>query len=640
AACVVAPTLTAAPATNLLAPWRPATTPVPKDVPYPGMLTVDVNLQHAPQQHIFYVHETIPVSPGSFVFQYPEWIPGEHMPSGPMNNIVGLTITANGKTIPWQRDTLDMYTFHVDVPQGVTQLDLAYQFLSPFHGGEFGAGVSATPNITDVEFNQVAFYPAGYYSRDVHIQPTVEIPASWKFASALQVASQNGDTVHFKPVTFNNFVDSPLISGRYFNRVDLAPGAKVPVHLNIVGDAAKDVAVSKTQLQGFRNLVTQATALFGSHHYHHYDFLLTLSDHTDHFGLEHHQSSDDRQNANFLTSKAGFMFGATLLPHEYTHSWNGKFRRPAKLWTPNFNVPMQDNLLWVYEGETDYWQGILAVRAGLETADQFKQMLAMNYASLSHRPGREWRSLQDTATAAPLTYHSYGSSYGDWRRGTDFYQEGDLLWLDVDTKLRALSHDKDSLNTFAKAFYGMDNGSYVTKTYTFDDVVAALNKIQPYDWATFLRDRLNYTGTGLPYHGIERSGWKVVYNDTPPKGPKLTGRMAEFFGGRAVARAIGFSASEKGKVFSVAWNGPAFKAGMAPGMTVVAVGDGQAYSRDALKAAVKTARADHTAVKLLVKNGDQYSHLEISNPGAIEYAHLVRIKGTPDYLDDILKPLK
>ncbi|HEX7324732.1 MAG TPA: M61 family peptidase [Rhodanobacteraceae bacterium] len=615
--------------------WHPA----PKDVPYPGLLTVNVNLQDAPSQHIFYVHETIPVKPGPFVFYYPKWIPGEHGPTGPVANVAGLTVTANGQKIPWQRDLADNYTFHVVVPQGVSQLDVSFQFLSPFHGGAFGAGVSVTPNITDIEFNQVVFYPAGYYSRDIRVQPTVELPADFKFASALTVQSQDGDTIHFKPVTLNNFVDSPLISGRYFNRINLNPDGKLPIHVDVVGDTAKDVEATPKQIAGLRSFVKQELALFQSHHFDHYDLLLTLSNHTDHFGLEHHQSSDDRLGANYFTSAEAFKFGATLMPHEMSHSWNGKFRRPAKLWTPNFNVPMQDNLLWVYEGLTAYLAHVQATRAGLWTPKMYRNALLRTEVSLAHTPGRSWRSLADTATAAIISYYKEGRDWSRYRRGTDFYQEGWLMWLNVDMKIRQLTHNKRSLNNFLRSFFGMDNGSYVTKTYTFDDVVNALNQVTPYDWAGFLRKRLDYTGPNLPENGIELGGWQVVYNDTPSKAPKLPKRLMQFFGGSNVARAVGFSASEKGKIFGVTWGGPAFKAGMAPDMTVVALGNGEAYSRDALKAALKAALAGNTPLKLLVKRGDLYSHIEI-HPGKLDYPHLVRIKGTPDYLDDMLKPLK
>ncbi|MBD8898589.1 M61 family metallopeptidase [Rhodanobacter sp. DHG33] len=602
----------------------------PADTPYDGTLAVNVDLTDAPKR-MFRVHETIPVKSGNVTLLYPEWIPGEHAPSGPIQNVAGLIITANGKQLAWRRDLRDMYAIHLDVPEGVSQLDLSFQFLSPAPGEDslFGASASSTPNLVDIEFNQVAFYPAGYYSRQIHIQPTVQLPAGWKFGTAMEVASQSGGTVQFKPVTFNNLVDSPLIAGEHFNRVDLAPGAKVPVHLNVVGDGADDVKLTDKQLEQQRAVVTQTNLLFGAHHYDHYDFLLTLSDHTGHFGLEHHQSSDDRLPADFFTNDDMHTLAASLMPHEFVHSWNGKFRRPADLWTPNFNVKMQDDLLWVYEGLTDYWCSVLTARAGLWSSEQFRDTMADIDSQMSERTGRAWRSLQDTADAAPLTYYG-GGGWGNWRRGTDFYPEGQLLWLDVDTKIRELSGGKHSLDDFAHAFYGMDNGSYVTKTYTFDDVVNTLNSVQPFDWAKFLRERLDYTGPNLPEQGIARGGWKLVYTDKPNAQTKA---MEGIRHGADFAASLGLSASKSGDIYDVQWNGPAFKAGLVPGLTIVAV-NGKDYSPDALKDAVTAAKTGSAPIELLVKNVDLYSTVKIDYHGGLLYPHLVRADGK-DLLDAI-----
>ncbi len=602
--------------------------PAPLDQPYAGTLTLAVDLVDAPKK-IFRVAETIPVTPGALTLYYPKWIPGEHAPSGPIQNVTGLVITADGKPLAWRRDLREMYAIHLDVPAGVSQLDLAFQFLSPGDGGAFGASASSTPRLVDMEFNQVAFYPAGHYTRQITIAPSVTLPAGWKFGSALEVASQSGTTTQFKPVSFNNLVDSPLIAGAHFNRVDLDPGAKVPVHLNVVGDGADDVKLTDKQLASQRAVVQQTLKLFGAHHYGHYDFLLTLSDHTGHFGLEHHQSSDDRLPANFLTDDTMHTLAASLMPHEFVHSWNGKFRRPADLWTPTFNEPMQDDLLWVYEGLTDYWCGVITSRAGLWSAAQYRDSLASIAAAMAHRTGRGWRSLQDTADAAPLTYFG-GGGWINWRRGTDFYPEGQLLWLDVDTQIRALSHNKHSLDDFARAFFGQDNGSYVTRTYTFDDVVATLNQVQPYDWARFLRQRLDYTGTELPEHGIERGGWKLVYTDQPNDMDKAMEKVRH---GVNLAYSLGLSAGSNGQIFDVQWDGPAFKAGLVPGLSIVAV-NGKDYSPDALKDAVTAAKGDGAPIELLVKNVDTYSTYRVDYHDGLKYPHLVRASGK-DLLGDI-----
>jgi len=600
----------------------------PVDKPYPGTLTLAVDLTDAPKK-IFRVAETIPVAqPGPLTLYYPKWIPGEHAPSGPIQNVAGLVIRANGKPLAWRRDLREMYAIHVEVPAGVSHLDLSFQFLSPGDGGQFGASASSTAKLVDLEFNQVAFYPGGYWSRQITVAPRVTLPAAWQFGTALPVATQSGKVTQFKPVPFDQLVDSPLVAGVHFNRVDLAPGASVPVHLNVVGDGADDVKLTDKQLAGERAVVQQTNKLFGAHHYAHYDFLLTLSDHTGHFGLEHHQSSDDRLPANFFTDDTMHTLAASLMPHEFVHSWNGKFRRPADLWTPTFDMPMQDDLLWVYEGLTDYWCGVLTARAGLWDASQYRDSLASIAAAMAHRSGRAWRSLQDTADAAPLTYFG-GGGWISFRRGTDFYPEGQLLWLDVDTRIRELSGNKRSLDDFARAFYGMDNGSYVTKTYTFDDVVNTLNQVQASDWATFLHDRLDYTGSELPEHGIERGGWKLVYTDTPNAMDKAMEKVRH---GVNLAYSLGLSAGSNGNIYDVQWDGPAFKAGLVPGLVIVAV-NSKDYSPDVLKDAVTAAKAG-APIELLVKNDELYSTYRIDYHDGLKYPHLVRAKGS-DLLGDI-----
>ncbi|WP_414655810.1 M61 family metallopeptidase [Frateuria sp.] len=605
----------------------------PVDQPYPGMLTLKVDLTDAPRK-IFRVHETIPAKPGAMTLYYPQWIPGEHAPSGPIDNLAGLIITANGKRVSWRRDLRDMFTLHLTVPEGATALELQFQFLSPGEGGLFGASASSTPNLVDVEFNQVAFYPAGYYTRQIQIQPTVTLPKGWQFGTAMEVQSRAGATTTFKTISFNNFVDSPLIAGEHFNRVDLAPKGDVPVHLNVVADEADQVKLTDKQLEQHRHLVEQADRLFGAHHYGHYDFLLTLSDHTGHFGLEHHQSSDDRLPADMLTDDKSYTLMASLMPHEYVHSWCGKFRRPAKLWAPDFNTVEEDDLLWVYEGLTDYWSGVLTARSGMWTAAQYRDSMANIAAAMSARTGRDWRPLQDTADAAPLTYFG-GNGWGNWRRGTDFYPEGQLLWLDVDTQIRELSHGKHSLDDFAHAFFGMDNGSYVTKTYTFDDVVNTLNQVQPYDWKTFLRTRLDYVGDQLPEHGIERGGWKLVYTDTPNAEAKAAESLRHNVN---LAYSLGLSASKGGNIYDVQWNGPAFDAGLVPGLTIVAV-NGKDFSPDALKDAVTAAKTGKAPIELLVKNVDVYSTVKVDYHGGLKYPHLVRADGK-DLLTAITAPRK
>ena len=610
-----------------------ASTPdAPKDSPYPGMLAITIDLRDAPRR-IYRMHETIPVSPGPLTLYYPKWPLPDHAPDGSIANIAGPVITANGKPVPWRRDVEDMYTLHLDVPAGADHIDLAFQYLSPGPGVWYGYEVWSTPHLVDLDPTQVAFYPGGYYARDIPIRPTVVLPAGWQFATAMEVASRSGDAVHFKPMRFNDFIDSPLIAGEYFRRADLAPGDKVPVHLNIVGDSAASVQISDAHVAAYRRMVKQLYALFHAHHYDHYDLLLTVSDHVAGTGLEHHQSSFEMTGATFLTDPDAFLASATLIPHEFTHSWNGKFRRPADMWTPAFNTPQPSDMVWSYEGLTEYWSAVLAVRSGLLTPAQFRDALASVDARMAHRTGRAWRSLQDTATSAQLLYFN-GDYWGNYRRGTDFYPEGELLWLDVDTKIRQLSHNRRSLDDFARRFYSMDNGSYVTRTYTFSDLVGALNQVQPFDWARFLRQRLDVTGAALPEHGIERSGWKVVYTDTPSDYDQAVSRARHAVD---LAYSIGATMSDEGEVGDVQWGGPAYTEGLVPGMKIVAV-DGQHFTGDALKDAIRRAKAGHAPITLTVSYLDTYQTLAVDYHDGLKYPHLVRERGKPDYLGDIAKP--
>jgi len=615
---------------------RPA--PPPSEAP----IALHVDLTDVAQK-VFHVEESLPVAPGPLTLDYPKWIPGEHSPSGPVGNVAGLRITAGGARVAWRRDLDDMFALHLEVPKGASTLDVAFDFLSPTEGGRFGQSVSVTENLAALEWNQVVFYPAGRPAREILFQPTVELPAGWRYATALATASSSGGEVRFGPASLAELVDSPLVAGANFREVELAGPPARPVVLDMVADAPADLEITEEQTEHFRALVEQAKRLFGAEHYDHYRFLLILSDESGHFGLEHHRSSDDRTWAKFLTDADSFVASAGLLPHEYVHSWNGKFRRPAGLWTPDFNrVPMRDDLLWVYEGLTTYWGDVLTARSGLRSAGEYRDALAASAAGMDHRPGRTWRPLQDTADEAQVLYYAPGA-WRSWRRGTDFYPEGELIWLDVDTKIRELSGDRKSLDDFARAFYGIDDGSWVTKTYTFDELVAALSKVQPFDWATFLRARLDATGEHAPLDGIERGGYRLVYTGEPSAYAKANEKRRHFIGLEdSIGLAVGTEAERSGEISDVLWQGPAFRAGVAPGMKLVAV-DGHAFMPERLEAAIEAAASDKPGAKpieLLVKDQDVYKTVQIDYHGGLRYPHLERQKGTPPLLDEIVAPRK
>lgn len=600
----------------------------------PGPIKINVNITDVARK-IFHTHMVIPVKPGPLTLLYPKYIPGEHGPTGPVVNVTGLHFRADGNDIPWRRDLVDMYTYHLNVPPGVDELTVDFDFLSPTGAGDFTAGISVTPNIAALNWNQVALYPAGYPSDALTYEPTLTIPKGWKFATALRVDDRDDNTLEFKPVSFTNLVDSPVLTGRHFKEIDLTPG-KTPHHyLDLIADSDAALDVPADYVDKYRNLITQAHKLFTSRHYQHYNFLWTLSDHTAHFGLEHHQSSDDRTDERSLVDANLRQQTAGLLPHEYVHSWNGKYRRPADLATPEYETPMKTDMLWVYEGLTEYFGDVLTARSGLWSADQYRQALALTAASMDHRPGRTWRPLQDTADEAQKLYGAPGA-WGSWRRSVDFYPEGELLWLAVDTKIRALSDGKKSMDDFAHLFYGMHDGKYDINPYTFDDVVATLNKVQPFDWASFLREKLDRKEAGAPLDGLARGGWKLSYTDKPN----------DYLKGREGARnymdltfSIGLVLNNKGDIYDVLWNGPAFKAGVGSGMHLVAV-NGREFSPQVMKDAITAAKTDKTPIALLVKNEDLYQTYNVDYHNGLRYPVLVRTKGTPDRLSKIIAAKK
>jgi len=607
-----------------------ADVPAPKDVAFPGTMQISVDATDLAHR-VFRVHEVIPAQAGRLTLLYPQWIPGNHSPTGPIDKLAGLVVKANGKAIAWTRDPLNVYAFHIDVPQGASQVEVDFQFLSPQSTRE--GRVVMTPEMLNLQWNANSLYPAGYYTRQIKTDASVTFPAGWQFGSALEVASKDGDTVHFKPTTYNTLVDSPIYAGKYFKRIDLDPGAKAAVHMDIVADAPKYLEIKPEQVKPFRELVQQMYKLYGAHHYSHYDFLVSLSDKMSGNGLEHHQSSEDGTAADFFTEWKKNALGRDLFSHEFNHSWDGKYRRPADLWTPNLNVPMSDTLLWVYEGQTQFWGQVMASRSGLWDADEAHDMWAYVAATYDRgRPGlASWRNVQDTtndptiAQRAPLPYRNYQGS-------EDYYSAGQLIWLDVDGKLRELSHGKRSIDDFAKSFFGMDNGSFVTNTYTFDDVVKTLNAIAPYDWATYLRDRLD--GHGPLTGGLASHGWKLVYTDTPSAAVKAFEARRHF---ADLTYSLGVAVGKGGQIADVLWDGPAFKAGLAPSMTIVAV-NGHDYDADALKDAVTAAAKDKSQpIELLVKNFDEYRTIRIDYHDGLKYPHLVRDTTRPDTLTALFK---
>ncbi len=597
----------------------PAPLPEPQDVPYPGtiQLTADAtDLDH----HVITIHEVIPVSgAGPLTVMSPSWIPGTHTDRSDSDptKIAGVAFSANGQSLPWKRDEVHVHAFHVDVPAGVTSVTLDFQFLTPIQD-EDGV-VSHTRNMMDLEWWFASMYPAGYYTRQIPVQATLKLPAGWQYASALDTDRRDGDVVTFKPISYDNLVDSPVLAGRYFKSYDLDPGGPAPVHMDLVADDPDqlDVPGDVVRVQG--NIVREAYKLFGAHHYDHYDFLVAVSGPMGNIGLEHHRSSEDAVQPGYFQDVALKSVGRNILGHEFTHSWDGKFRRPAGQFTPTFEEPMRDELLWVYEGGTQYWGQVLEGRAGLYTLDQDLDMWAGTAAYYDTLPGTDWRPIQDTTNDSTLSDRN-PKSWPSWQMSEDYYSAGALIWLDADTLIREKTGGKKSLDDFAKLFFGMDNGSYQPLTYTFDDVVTALNTVYPYDWRTFLRTRLDSTHPDL-LQGIARSGYKLVYNDTPSVGG---GRRASGF-----YRSLGMSIGGDGTVREVAWNSPAFRLGLTAGMKVMAV-NGRAYDKGRLNDIIVADEKTTDKIEMLVQDGEYFKTVSLDYHDGLRIPHLVRVDAAPD----------
>lgn len=598
-----------------------------------GPIRLSVDASHAPQK-ILHAHMQIPVQPGPLTLYYPEWIPGEHMPDGPIINVAGLKFVAGGKTVPWRRDLLDGFTFHLNIPQGASTMDVDLDFLLSAPATGFSAGASATANLDVLSWNQVVLYPQGYRAKDITVDPTLRLPAGWQFGTALPGATRNGDTIDFSPVSLDTLVDSPVISGRYFRTIQLTPGQNPPHEMDIAADNPADLAMPAEMEAHFRQLVAETGAMFGSRHYRDYHYLLTLSDQVAHFGLEHHESSDDQIEERGLTDESERTYYSDLIPHEFTHSWNGKYRRPEDLLSPDYHQPMKDDLLWVYEGLTEYLGEVFTARSGFLTPDQSREALAHLAATFSTRPGRAWRPLQDTADSAEFLYDA-GVDWANWRRDTDFYEEGELLWLDVDATLRQITGDKRSLNDFCRAFAGGPGGEPALKTYTFDDIVSTLNSVAPYDWAGFLRARLDDTAPKTPTEAVEKSGWKIVYNDQPNQDETIIEAVRKRV---SLTFSVGMTINEDGSVEDVIYGGPSYNVGVGPGMRITAV-NGIQFSADEIKNAIAVAKSTTTPIQLIVANGSDVQTFSIDYHGGMRYPHLVRDASGPDYLSEILHSL-
>ena len=613
----------------------------PVDKPYVGPVQLTVDATNVTDR-VEKVHEEIPVEPGAkeLTLLYPAWIPGDHAPSGPLERLAGIVTKVDGTRVQWVRDRVNVYAFHVPLTPGAKTVDLDFDYLSPVR--PTAGRIEFTDQILNVEWNEVVMYPAGYFSRDIPFDTTIKLPAGWKFGTALETKSNDSNTVTFDQTPLNTLADSPLYAGMYFKRIDLSPTKTDIVHLDLFADAEKDLAVTPEETKELKNLPLEEDKLYASHHYKHYDFLLCISDKIGGVGLEHHQSSEDSWKADAFTDWPAGILERDLLGHESTHSWNGKFRRPNDLWTPNFNVPMRDNLLWVYEGMTQYWGNVLTSRAGMRSPEDMRDIFARTAAGFAISPGRDWRPLVDT-TNQEIVSHRRPVSWVSYQLAEDYYTEGMLIWLDADTKIRELTHDKKSLDDFCKKFFGVYNGSFVTDQYDLEDVVNDLNAVTPYDWKKFLEDRVYNLHPEVPMNGFTQGGYKLVYTDKPAEWIE---KAEAKFGYADFSTSLGFSVGSRrggggssGTVSSVWWGSPAFKAGVAPDTEIVSV-NGTAYTAKVLKDAVLAAEQNKKPLELQFLHDDTYKTISMPYYGGMRYPSLQRVDGTPDRLDEILAPSK
>jgi predicted metalloprotease with PDZ domain len=605
----------------------------PRDADYPGVIQLQVDATDV-RRRIFDVRQTIPVAkPGRLALLYPKWIPGGHTSlQNSLHLMGGLTITTEGRPVPWVRDPVEVTAFHVEVPEGVSLLDLRFQFLTPVEP-KIGR-IVMTAEMLNLQWLSTAFYPAGHYVNRIRVEARLKLPEGWGFGCALETSSTAEGWVRFKPTTFEMLMDSPVFAGRHYARHTLSQPGEPPVHLNLVADSAEFLEADPKHIDAHRQLVSQARRLFGARHYDRYEFLVALTDQLGRIGLEHHRSSENRVVPEYFTEWDQSFVGRHLLPHELTHSWNGKFRRPAGLGTPDYQTPMRNSLLWVYEGATTYWGEVLAARSAIMTAQQVRELLAIKAATLQGNQGREWRNLLDT-TSDPILANRRPLPWDSYQRSEDYYPEGQLIWLDADTLIREKTGEAKSLDDFARGFFGIAEGSLGPVLYEFEDVVKALNAVVPHDWAAFLKSRVEGLNRRAPLDGLRRGGYQLVFTNEP---------TAFFLAAEKRKKendfrfSLGLAVGEGGALVEVVWGSPAFQAGLTQGATLVAV-HSESYDADRLKSAIKrAARPAAGPLELLVKDGSRYRTVKLDYHDGPRYPILERIPGSRARLDEILAP--
>jgi predicted metalloprotease with PDZ domain len=605
----------------------PAEIDRPQDVEYPGIIRLFVDATDL-ERRIFQAHETIPVErAGPMTLLLPKWLPGYHAPQAQIELFAGLEITAAGHRVGWKRHPTEVYAFFVDIPEGAREVEARFQFLSPTDPSQ--GRVVVSPELLCLQWNTVVLYPAGHFSRRIQVEPVLKLPDNWQFGCALEAERTERGTVFFKSASLDVLIDSPVFAGRHFREIRLDD----QVRLAIVADRPELLNATPEQVRSHSALVTEADALFGSRHFDRYSVLLALTEEVGRVGVEHQRSCETVTLPGYFSEWEATFSRRDSIPHEYTHSWNGKFRRGADSWSPSFERPIRNSLMWVYEGMTQYLGRVLCARSGLWTAEQTRGALAQNAATHDLQAGRNWRPLSDT-TRDPIIAARSALPWPSWQRSEDYYSEGSLIWLDVDTRIREMSGDTRSLDDFARAFFGTEDGNGITRTYEIEELVQTLNDVVGFDWQTFLTDKLEEKEPGAPLDGLERGGYRLVYRGSPStfweNGEIVSGELN-------MICSLGLKVSAEGTLTDVVWESPAFKAALTIGSQISEV-NGKAYSHDELKRATAMTAEDQ-AITLLVKRGKRLANVGIPWRGGLRYPHLEKIQGARQRLDEILAPL-
>ncbi|HMD02370.1 MAG TPA: hypothetical protein VKG44_05335, partial [Candidatus Baltobacteraceae bacterium] len=562
-----------------------------------AQMTVVLDATQAPRK-IFHVQVTMPAIPGAFTFVYPKWIPGYHSSTGPIEDVVNLHVSANGTALAWRRDLVDFYAFHTSVPQGANRLSVDFDVVgAPSNTAELSPVTS--PNIAILEYSCFVMYPQGAVASDLSVEASLKLPDEWDFGTALPVRARNGANVAFASVPLSMLVDSPIEAGRFFRAFPLGGEHE----LDLAADSEAALAIDSRVLGGLKHLVVEGPALYGDKHYRDYHFLLSLSETIEFEGVEHHESSDNRASEQYVVDPENFRDFPDLLSHEYSHSWNGKYRRPADLFVPNYQAPELTDLLWVYEGLNEYVGQLLSTRARMNVFGDELDSLARAAASMDYERGRDWRPLQDTADFAPLGFFSPAPYNARRRNAGDFYTEGNLIWLEADVRIRRLSHGSKSLDDFLKLWAAGGSTTPSVKTYVAADVVSLLNQVVAYDWAGFFRERVGQVRVRAPLDGITLGGYRLVFNDTVPRAFERSESEGEGGHKRTDLRySLGFTlTSDSGVILDVLPDSPAAKAGLAPSMQILAV-NGRKWSVELLHRAIKSAKGGTAPIQLIVSN--------------------------------------